>query len=81
MSIFYRRTYYLHGAAEMVLPFFHMKKALAEKNSEVSWMLSGAIQLFEVESYVIVVAFTSLPLLVADSPLFFHHIDMHWGSF
>ena len=34
-SIFYRRTFYLCGAAEVVLPFFHMKKASAAKNSEV----------------------------------------------
>ena len=32
---FYRRAFYLRGAAEMVLPFFHMKKASAAKNLEV----------------------------------------------
>ena len=32
---FYRRTFYLRGTAEVVLPFFYMKKASAAKNSEV----------------------------------------------
>ena len=32
---FYRRTFYLRGAVEVVLPFFHMKKDSAAKNSEV----------------------------------------------
>ena len=27
--IFYRRTFYLRGAVEVVLPFFHMKKSSA----------------------------------------------------
>ena len=47
-----------------------MNKASAAKNSEVSQTLSGATRFHEVESYVVVVAFTSLPLLVEDSPLF-----------
>ena len=35
MSIFYRRIFYSHGTVEVVLPFFHMKKASAAKDSEV----------------------------------------------
>ena len=34
-SIFYRRTFYSCSTAEVVLLFFHMKKASAAKNSEV----------------------------------------------
>ena len=32
---FYWRTFYLRGATEVVLPFFHMKKASVAKKSEV----------------------------------------------
>ena len=35
VHFFYRRTFYLRGVVEVVLPFFHMKKASAAKNSEV----------------------------------------------
>ena len=35
VHFFYRRTFYLCGAAEVVFPFFHMKKAPVAKNSEV----------------------------------------------
>ena len=56
----------------MVFPFFHMKKASAAKIRKSTRTLSGATRLHEVGSYVIVVAFTSPPLLGADSsPLFF----------
>ena len=34
VHFFYRRTFYSRGAVEVVLPFFHMKKALVAKNSE-----------------------------------------------
>ena len=47
-----------------------MNKASAAKNLEVSRTFLGATRLHEVESYVIVVAFTSPPLLVADWPFF-----------
>ena len=35
VHFFNRRTFYLCGAAEVVFPFFHMKKASAAKNSKV----------------------------------------------
>ena len=41
--------------------------------------LSGAARLYEVESYVIVVAFTSPPLLVVDSTTFFLQIALLQG--
>ena len=44
-SIFYRRTFYLRGAGEAVLPFFHMKKASAAKNSEVPALFWGVCDL------------------------------------
>ena len=35
VHFYYRRTFNLCGAAEVVFPFFHMKMASAAKNSEV----------------------------------------------
>ena len=73
--IFYR-TFYLRGAAEVVLPFLHMNKASAAKKMERSHDVLRGHSALRGRILRIMFAFTSLPLLVVDSPLFFHHIDM-----
>ena len=71
-SIFYRRTFYSRDAVEMVLPFFHMKKTSAVKKIGcLRGRSQGPLGSTRLESYVIVVAFTSLRLQVVDSTPFF----------
>ena len=44
-SIFHRRTFYLRGTTEVVLPSFHINKASAAKNSAVPALFQGICDL------------------------------------
>ena len=77
VHFFYWRTFYLRGAVEVVLPFFHMKKASAAKNSEV---FEDALRGHSAPRGRILRYRGCIHLTATSSRrfiLFFHHIDMH----
>ena len=81
VHFFYRRTFYLRGSVEVVLPSFHINKASAAKNSEVFVDALRGHSAPQGRIRWIRGFFHLTATSRGRFTPFFHHIDMHKRSF